>query len=72
MGSSPTSGKKLVVALAFVAAAVSFAAVALAWSRSGEIRVTPLFGGLFVLALGISGYRRLRGAKNAAGQRARD
>jgi hypothetical protein len=56
----PTSTQKLAVVLAFVAAALSFAAVAVAYTRTGEIRVTPLGGGALMLALGISGYRRIR------------
>lgn len=46
--------------LAFVAAAVSLFAAALRYARHGDILVTPLAGGLIMLALGISGYRTLR------------
>jgi hypothetical protein len=54
-----TSTQKLAVVLAFVAAALSFSAVAIGYARSGEIRVTPLGGGAVMLALGISGYKRI-------------
>jgi hypothetical protein len=56
----PTRAQKLVVVLAFVAAALSLAAVALRLFRNGSIEATPLFGGLFMLALGVAGYRRLK------------
>ena len=54
-----TPTQKLAVFLAFVAAALSFAAVAVTYSRTGSIHVTPLGGGAVMLALGVSGYRRL-------------
>ena len=54
-----TPTQKLAVALAFVAAALSFAAVAVGYARTGEIRVTPLGGGAVMLALGVSGYKRI-------------
>jgi len=54
-----TSTQKLAVVLAFVAAALSFAAVAVGYSRTGKIRVTPLGGGAVMLALGVSGYKRI-------------
>ena len=54
-----TSTQKLAVVLAFVAAALSFAAVAVGYARTGEIRVTPLGGGAVMLALGVSGYKRI-------------
>jgi hypothetical protein len=54
-----TPTQKLAVFLAFVAAALSFAAVAVTYSRTGSILVTPLGGGAVMLALGVSGYRRL-------------
>jgi hypothetical protein len=56
----PTSTQKLAVLLAFVAAALSFSAVALGFARTGAIQATPLLGGLFMLALGVSGYYRIR------------
>lgn len=55
-----TRSQKLAVALAFAAAAFSFAAVALRFAREGDVDVTPLVGGLFMLALGVSGYLRIR------------
>ena len=54
-----TSTQKLAVVLAFVAAALSFAAVAVGYARTGEIRVTPLGGGAVMLALALSGYKRM-------------
>lgn len=54
-----TSTQKLAVVLAFVAAALSFAAVVVGYTQTGTIRVTPLGGGALMLALGISGYKRL-------------
>jgi hypothetical protein len=56
----PTTAQKLAIVLAFVASALSFAAVAMRWYRDGAIDATPLFGGLLMLALGIGGYRRIR------------
>jgi hypothetical protein len=55
----PTSTQKLAVILAFAAAALSFAAVAVGYARTGEIRVTPLGGGVVMLALALSGYKRI-------------
>jgi hypothetical protein len=56
--STPT--QKLAVWLAFAAAGLSLLAVVLAYSRTGRIEATPLFGGLFMLALGIAGIAKLR------------
>jgi hypothetical protein len=64
---TPTPTQKLAVVLAFIAAALSLAAVAVGYSRTGEIRVTPLGGGVVMLALGISGYRRLHTAPGSGG-----
>jgi hypothetical protein len=57
---TPTSTQKLAVVLAFVAAALSLSAVAVAVVRTGTIQATPLFGGLLMLALGVTGYYRIR------------
>ena len=54
-----TSTQKLAIFLAFFTAALSFAAVGVTYARTGSIHVTPLGGGAVMLALGISGYRRL-------------
>ena len=54
-----TSTQKLTVVLAFVAAALSFVAVVVGYVQTGTIRVTPLGGGVVMLALGISGYKRI-------------
>ena len=56
----PTSTQKLAVQLAFVAAALSFSAVVIGVVRTGTIQATPLLGGLLMLALGVSGYYRMR------------
>jgi hypothetical protein len=56
----PTRSQRTAVTLAFVAALLSLAAAALGFVNRGEINVTPLVGGVFMLALGIVGYRRLR------------
>jgi hypothetical protein len=60
MTTSPTGTQKLAVWLAFVAAALSLTAVIIRYSSTGTIAVTPLFGGLVMLVLAVSGYRRLR------------
>lgn len=52
--------QKFAVLLAFVAAALSLLAAALTAVRTGRIEATPLFGGLFMLALGIGGWSTLR------------
>jgi hypothetical protein len=46
--------------LAFLAAALSFTAVLVTYSSTGRIDTTPLFGGLFMLALGIGGWMKVR------------
>lgn len=56
----PTSTQKLAVVLAFVATALSLGAAAVVFARRGEIAVTPLFGGLFMLVMAVAGYRKLR------------
>ena len=54
-----TSTQKLAVLLAFIAAALSFLAVVVGYAQTGTIRLTPLGGGVLMLALGISGYKRM-------------
>ena len=54
-----TSTQKLTVVLAFVAAALSFAAVVVGYLQTGTIPVVPLGGGALMLALGIGGYKRI-------------
>ena len=54
-----SSTQKLAVVAAFIAAALSFAAVAVGYAQTGTIRITPLGGGALMLALGVSGYKRL-------------
>jgi hypothetical protein len=56
----PKRAQLLAVWLAFLAAAMSFVAVALTYTRTGRIEATPLFGGLFMLALGIAGRAKLK------------
>ena len=55
-----TTTQKLAVALAFIAGALSLVAVAITAARSGRIDATPLFGGFFMIALGIAGVVKLR------------
>jgi hypothetical protein len=55
-----TAAQKYVVLLAFVAAALSFAAVAITFVRSGRLELTPLAGGLLMLVLGAAGLSRIR------------
>ena len=52
--------QRLAVLLAFVAAALSLGTAGLHFFRNGSIRMTPLIGGLFMLALGIGGYLKLK------------
>jgi hypothetical protein len=59
----PRPSQTLAVTLAFIAAAVSLGAAAVQFFRGGSIRLTPLVGGLLMLALGIAGYRRLKDAE---------
>jgi hypothetical protein len=56
----PSSAQKFAVLFAFAASAVSLAVVVLMAVRTGTIQATPLLGGLLMLALGISGYVKLR------------
>jgi len=56
----PTPPQKFAVLFAFAASALSLAVVVLIAVRTGTIQATPLLGGLLMLALGISGYLRLR------------
>jgi hypothetical protein len=60
VSTSPTPAQQAAVLLAFIAAALSFSAVAYSFIRTGAIQATPLFGGLLMLALAVSGYSRLR------------
>lgn len=46
--------------LAFIAAALSLGAVGVGLVRDGSVSMTPLLGGLLMLALGIGGYRKLK------------
>jgi len=55
-----TSTQRLAVFLAFTAAVLSLAAVAVSYFRTGDIPVTPLGGGAVMLFLAISGYQRLK------------
>jgi hypothetical protein len=56
----PTRAQKLAVFMALMAAVLSLATVAIRVVRNGVLDATPLLGGLFMLAIGIGGYRRLR------------
>jgi hypothetical protein len=55
-----TSTQKLAVFLAFLAAGLSFAAVAVSYYKTGSIPLTPLGGGAVMLVLAVSGYGRLK------------
>jgi hypothetical protein len=52
--------QRFAVVLAFVAAVLSFVAVAITYVGQGQIRATPLFGGIVMLVLALSGLSRLR------------
>jgi hypothetical protein len=56
----PNRTQKTAVLLAFVAAGLSFSALLVSFAATGMIQATPLFGGLLMLFLGISGYYRIR------------
>ena len=56
----PTTTQKLAVFLAFLAAGLSFAAVAVSYYNTGTIPVMPLGGGTVMLVLAVSGYGRLK------------
>ena len=56
----PSTTQKLAVACAFLAAVLSLSAAVIVFIRRGEIALTPLFGGLFMLAMGCGGYFRLK------------
>ena len=58
-----TTVQRVSVGLAFLAALLSFVAVAVEFSRSGRLAWTPLGGGMLMLALGISGLLQLRTPK---------
>jgi len=55
-----TTTQKLAVFLAFLAAGLSFAAVAVSYYKTGTIPLTPLGGGAVMLVLAVSGYGRLK------------
>ena len=59
----PTPSQKVAILLAFMAAALSLTAVAVRLVRDGAIDATPLLGGLFMLALAIGGYERLKASR---------
>jgi hypothetical protein len=54
---------ELAVFLAFVAAVLSLMAAAISYYKTGDIDVTPLAGGLFMLALGVGGFMRLKNTR---------
>lgn len=56
----PTSSQKMIVAFAFVAGLLSLAVAAAVFVQRGAIAVTPLFGGIFMLVLGVGGYVKLK------------
>ena len=60
MPTEPKRAQVVAVWLAFLAAAFSFTAVLLTFTRTGRIEATPLLGGLFMLALGVAGWTKLK------------
>ncbi len=56
----PTRLQKVAVMLAFLTGTLSLVAVGIQVVRDGTVDTTPLFGGLFMLALAIGGCVRLR------------
>jgi hypothetical protein len=52
--------QRIAVALAFVVAALSLSAVLMTAMRTGRIEATPLVGGLFMLALALAGWSKVR------------
>ena len=52
--------QRIAIMLAFIAAALSLGAVGVGLVRDGSVSMTPLLGGLLMLALGIGGYRKLK------------
>jgi hypothetical protein len=54
------STQKLAVFLAFVAAGLSFAAVAVSYYKAGVIPITQLGGGAVMLMLAVGGYQKLK------------
>ena len=55
-----TSSQRIAVRLAFVAGMLSLVAAAVGYYQTGEVRITPLAGGLFMIALGLTGLGRIR------------
>ena len=58
--SMASSSQRAAVVLAFVAGALSLLAAAIDYSATGQVRLTPLAGGLFMIALGVTGLMRIR------------
>ena len=54
-----TRAQKLSVMLAFIAAALSLGSAAVTYAGTGQLRLTPVAGGIVMLVLGISGYKRI-------------
>ena len=61
----PSRAQMGTVILAFAAAAISLAAVAIRAIRYGIVEATPLLGGLLMLALAIGGYARLKSSQRS-------
>jgi hypothetical protein len=55
-----TRPQRIAIALALLTAAFSLVAAGVGYYRTGEVNVTRLAGGLFMLALGVAGLMRLR------------
>lgn len=59
---NPHTISRLTMVLALIAAVLAFAAAYVRYSKTGEVAVTPIAGGLFMLALGLGAYTRLKKA----------
>ena len=62
----PRPSQKFAIGLAFVAAILSLAAAALGYYRTGEVDMTPLAGGLFMLAMGVGGLLKVKSQRENA------
>jgi hypothetical protein len=60
-GMSPPSYKtqRLAVILAFVSAALSLSAAVMVYIKQGELAGLPVFGGVFMLTLAVTGFLKL-------------
>ena len=59
----PRPSQQFAIGLAFTAAVLSFAAAAIGYSRTGDVDMTPLAGGLLMLAMGVGGLLKVKSRK---------